>query len=208
MNSSSPESPRPILIVFARNPVPGRVKTRLIPHLGADGACRLHRQLLQRTLETAQQNQDHRLELWLDTSEPDPAIRELNPGNPFPIRTQQGNDLGQRMYHAISDALLRSSRVVLIGSDCPDWQPGDFIEAFVHLNEYDAVVAPATDGGYVLIGCRKIGLELFSGISWGTNQVFAETRRRLDTLGWRWHQLPTHHDIDTRQDLKLVPELL
>ena len=106
------------------------------------------------------------------------------------------------------DALDRSGSVVLIGSDCPDWRVEDLVQAFDQLQGNDVVLAPATDGGYVLIGCRRLAIELFSGIPWGSEQVLATTRNRLRSLEWRWHELPAHPDIDCEPDLKLVPELL
>ena len=124
------------------------------------------------------------------------------------LRRQQGADLGQRMQHAIGDALGRSKSVVLVGSDCPDWRAQDLMQAFHELQMNDVVLAPAMDGGYVLIGCRRLAIELFSGIPWGSEQVLAMTRQRLRSLGWPWHELPAHPDIDREPDLKLVPELL
>ncbi len=151
---------------------------------------------------------DIAIELWTDTASPSPTLDKLIARNSLPLRRQQGADLGLRMHHAINHALCRSNRVVLIGTDCPDWHPHDLAEAFELLNNHDAVVAPALDGGYVLVGCRRNTVALFSDIPWGTNQVFAITKNRLQSLGWRWHELPAHPDIDCEPDLVLVPELL
>lgn len=201
-------SARPVLIIFTRDPIPGRVKTRLIPCLGKAGACALHLKLLQRTLDTAMQCPDVAVELWTDTAAPSPELRKVIAGSSLRLRQQQGSDLGLRMHHAIDDALCRSNRVVLIGTDCPDWRTHDLVEAFDLLNDNDAVVAPAMDGGYVLVGCRRNTVELFSDIPWGSDQVFAITKNRLQSLGWRWRELPAHPDIDCEPDLKLVPELV
>lgn len=208
MKNCSTEINKPILIIFARDPVPGQVKTRLIPQLGRTGACTLHSRLLQRTLDSVSQQDDFKVELWTDTDEPSPGLQSMVDEHSLPMRQQQGRDLGARMHHAIEDALARSERVVLIGSDCPDLKTGDLVQAFEQLEEKDIVVAPAHDGGYVLIGCRKNTVELFDNIPWGTNQVYSMTRKRLETLGWSWGELPAHHDIDTERDLELIPELL
>ncbi len=202
------QAPQPVLIIFARDPVPGRVKTRLIPSLGAEGACALHIKLLQRTLNTAMQCPDVAIELWTDTDDPTAELRGMLANDSLRLCHQRGSDLGQRMHHAIGDALNRSDSVVLIGSDCPDWRAEDLMQAFDELRRNDAVLAPAMDGGYVLIGCRRHAIELFSGIPWGSDQVLSMTKNRLRSLGWRWHELPAHPDIDCEPDLKLVPELL
>jgi rSAM/selenodomain-associated transferase 1 len=202
------QAARPILIIFARNPVPGLVKTRLIPSLGEEGACALYLKLLQCTLDTAMQCSDVTIELWTDTATLAGELHRMIADRSLRLRRQRGSDLGLRMHHAISDALNRSSRVVLIGSDCPDWRAEDLMQAFNQLQGHDAVLAPAMDGGYVLIGCRRHAVELFSDIPWGSDQVYAITKNRLRSLGWRWHELPAHPDIDCEPDLKLVPELL
>ena len=208
MKHYSAEPAKPILIIFARNPVPGQVKTRLIPRLGEAGACTLHLKLLDRTLGTACQCQDVVIELWTDSNAPSAELLKLVSDYSIPIKQQIEGNLGARMQHAISDALNRSDRVVLIGSDCPDWKADDLNQAFAQLNEKEVVITPALDGGYVLIGCRKNAVELFFDIPWGSDQVLAMTRARLESLGWTWSELPAHPDIDTETDLELVPELL
>lgn len=197
-----------VLIIFARDPVPGLVKTRLIPSLGEEGACALHLKLLRRTIDTAMQCTDIVVELWTDSEIPSAELHSVIADHSLRLRRQKGADLGQRMHHAISDALDRSSGVVLIGTDCPDWRAEDLVQAFDQLQGNDVVLAPALDGGYVLIGCRTLAIELFSGIPWGSDQVLAITRSRLRSLEWRWQELPAHPDIDCEPDLKLVPELL
>lgn len=199
---------RSVLIVFARDPIPGQVKTRLIPSLGEEGACALHVKLLQRTLNAAMQCSGIGVELWTDTTAASDRLRRIIANHPLQLRCQQGSNLGQRMQHAIGDALNRSDSVVLIGSDCPDWRAEDLMQAFDELQRNDVVLAPAMDGGYVLVGCRKHAAALFSDIPWGSDQVLAKTRNRLRSLGWRWHELPAHPDIDCEPDLTLVPELL
>lgn len=208
MNNYSAEPGKPVLIIFARDPVPGQVKTRLIPQLGTEGACALHRRLLQRTLHTALQCSGTLVEIWTDTSNPSAEIAGFAHYHGIKLRKQKGYTLGDRMHHALDDALHRSDRAILIGSDCPDWQVADLEQALALLQEQDVVIAPAHDGGYVLIGCRRNAVELFSDIHWGSDQVFTETIARLENLGWSWHELPSHPDIDTQKDLELVPELL
>lgn len=202
------QAAKPVLIIFARDPVPGQVKTRLIPSLGEEGACALHLKLLRRTIDIARQCPGVDVELWIDSEAPSAEMIGMIRDHQLRLRSQEGSDLGLRMHHAFRDVLDRSGSVVLIGSDCPDWRVEDLVQAFDQLQRHDVVLAPALDGGYVLIGCRKLAIALFSGIPWGSEQVLATTRNRLRSLEWRWHELSAHPDVDCEQDLSLVPELL
>jgi hypothetical protein len=195
------------LLVFARNPLPGRVKTRLIPSLGAVAATAVYRQLLQDTLLTAVQVDTAICEVWLDEGGPVPWLVDIAAAHGLAIRQQSGRDLGMRMHRAFEASLRSAEHVVLIGSDCPEFDP-DYLEAaFAALAEQDAVLGPAVDGGYVLIGLRAADALLFEDIAWGTPQVLQTTRDRLRRLGWRWTELPPRHDIDEPGDLQRFPRL-
>jgi rSAM/selenodomain-associated transferase 1 len=173
------------VIVFARAPRAGRVKTRLIPLLGEQGAARLHARLLRRALRTAREARLGAVELW--TAE----------------RRQRGADLGERMLHAFAHGLRRAARVILIGSDCPVLRPRDLNQAARWLaGGADAVFAPAEDGGYALIALRRVSPRLFQGVEWGGAQVLAQTRERLAALGWRWRELPEVWDVDRPEDYR------
>ena len=173
------------VIVFARTPHAGRVKTRLIPLLGGQGAARLHARLLRRALGTARAARLGAVKLW--TAE----------------RKQRGADLGARMHHAFARSLRRADRVVLIGSDCPVLRPRDLRQAARWLaGGADAVFAPAEDGGYALIALRRVSAGLFQGVEWGGAQVMAQTRERLAALGWRWKELPAVWDVDRPEDYR------
>ncbi len=195
------------LLVFARNPLPGRVKTRLIPSLGAVAATAVYRQLLQDTLLAAAQVAGVDSEIWLDEGEPVPWLADIAAAHGLAIRQQSGRDLGMRMHAASSASLRSAERVVLIGSDCPEFDPSYLEAAFAALAQQDAVLGPAADGGYVLIGLRAAPAVLFKDIAWGTPQVLAVTRDRLRQLGWRWTELPPRHDIDEPGDLQRFPRL-
>lgn len=171
--------------MFARASRAGAVKTRLIPLLGAQGAARLHARLLRRALRTARAARLGPVELW--TAE----------------RRQRGADLGERMMHAFAHSLRRAARVILIGSDCPVLRPRDLRQAARWLaGGADAVFAPAQDGGYALIGLRRVSPRLFQGMPWGGAQVMALTRARLAALGWRWRELPEVWDVDRPEDYR------
>jgi hypothetical protein len=190
------------LIVFGREPRPGQVKTRLIPALGWQGAARLYRALLEQTLDVGRQVGVDRYSLWLDVDSPESAIRRLAESLGFAVRAQSGETLGERMAYAFADALPTPGRAVLIGSDCPGYSTDYLERAFTELDQHDAVLGPATDGGYVLIGIRQPDASVFNDIDWSTDRVIEQTRSRLRGLGWRWSELTALRDIDEPQDLR------
>ena len=193
----------PRLLVFARAPQPGRVKTRLIPALGVNGAAALYRRLLARTLDTAVRVPGVVRELWCDGD--GDACRELARHYGMLLRLQSGDDLGERMHRAL--AAGDGAPAVLIGSDCPGYNPEYLGRAFAALSTHDLVLGPALDGGYVLIGARRSDPRLFQGIAWGGEQVLADTRKRLRELGLDWCELPVQRDLDRPEDLAFCPEL-
>lgn len=196
------------LLVFARLPRPGRVKTRLIPALGPHGATRLYAHLLERTLASAAQLQDTTLQFWCDPAGEAPeACSELAKRYGMTPHLQSGQDLGSRMHHALETALDRFDAAVLIGSDCPDLDAGYLGQAFVQLADHDVVIGPADDGGYILIGMKRAQPRLFEPLPWGTPDVLDQTRLRLTRNGCRWAELPTLRDIDGPEDLAHFPEL-
>ena len=119
------------------------------------------------------------------------------------LSVQAAGDLGQRMYEALRSGLCNYDRVLLIGSDCPAISPGYLERAADALNTHDLVLGPATDGGYVLIGARKIDPTLFEGVDWGSEQVFAQTIERAQRRGIEWTALEALSDIDRPEDLPL-----
>ena len=188
-----------MIIVFARAPVPGQAKTRLIPRLGEWGAARLHTRLLRHALRTARAANCGSVELHLTRR------HSLFRG----ARLQRGRDLGERMETALKGALRGNHLVILIGSDCPALTPADLRCAARWLRGgCDAVLAPAEDGGYALIAVRKSLPELFPNIAWGERGVYAETLRRLE--GRRWRALRMLWDVDRPEDLDRLrwPRLL
>lgn len=194
--------PEPALIVFARAPEPGRVKSRLVPLLGEKEAARLHARLVEKALETALAAGFDPVDLYCA-----PRIDEIffirnQKRFGVRLRSQGGGDLGERMYRAFKRVLRRHRYAVLIGSDCPALRPSDLRAAARALREgADAVLAPAEDGGYPLIGLRRVSRRLFDGIPWGGPQVLERTRRRLKALGWRWRELRTLWDVDRPEDV-------
>jgi rSAM/selenodomain-associated transferase 1 len=196
------------LLVFGREPRPGHVKTRLIPALGADGAAVLYRAMLQHSLQTGGQVMVERRSLWLDAW---PAGRQtLTEAEDlgFVVNKQSDGSLGERMAHALEAALRGVDSALLIGSDCPAISPAYLERAFAELARHDAVLGPAADGGYVLIGLRQADARVFDGINWGSDLVLRQTRDRLQGMNWRWAELPTLQDIDEPADLAELPTAL
>lgn len=174
------------------------MKTRLIPLLGERGAARLHAHLVESTLRTACAAGFERIDLYCTPGTGSAFFRRMKQRYGVRLRAQSGGNLGSRMYHA----LRRYPCAVLIGSDCAALRPADLRAAARALREgADAVLAPAEDGGYPLIGLRRVSRRLFEGIPWGGPQVLAQTRRRLQALGWRWKELRTLWDIDRPEDV-------
>jgi uncharacterized protein len=118
------------------------------------------------------------------------------------LRQQRGDDLGERMSNAFADTLTGASPMLLIGTDCPAQRVDDLRDAVDALLDADAVVQPAEDGGYVLIGMRQPHLALFEGIAWGTDTVCAATRTRARDSGLRLAELPACWDLDRVEDLE------
>ncbi|MCA1853941.1 MAG: TIGR04282 family arsenosugar biosynthesis glycosyltransferase [Beggiatoa sp.] len=191
------------LIVFAKAPVPGQVKTRLIPYLGAERACALHVHLVRRAIETAKFSRIKHIELWCAPDAEHPFFMACRDCYGVSLHRQQGIDLGSRMAGALSMVLERAGSVLLIGSDSPALTPEDLDAAARAFNEgYDTVLGPAADGGYVLIGLKRIAPGLFTGIPWGTAEVADMTRNRMKALALRCWELPVRPDVDRPADLE------
>ena len=200
-----------VLIVFTRSPVPGQTKTRLISLLGAEGAAQLHISLIKHTLKMALQSQFCNVELWCTPTIDHPFLKECTYKFAVKLCVQSGEDLGQRMHHALQSALARYPFAVLVGSDCPLISTGILNKAYSVLQEgKDAVLGGSEDGGYYLLGARKYNPDLFSGIQWQSRNVIEQTRQRLDSFGWYWDELQKLWDVDVPDDLeklkKIMPE--
>jgi len=191
------------ILIFAKAPVPGYAKTRLIPVLGEQGAADLHAKLIHRTVDLAVASKLAPVELWIcgDTGlEFFDAFRDAVGGR---IHLQTGPDLGARMAHALEQALRDAAFAVLIGTDCPALDVAHLERACAALTEgADAVLGPAEDGGYVLIGLRRADSRVFEDIAWGTSEVLRQTRERIRRLGWACSELPVLWDVDHPGDLE------
>jgi len=193
------------LHLLGRAPVAGRVKTRMIPALGPQGACDLQQLLLERALQLSGQGLSERF-LWLDGL-PDTRLQALAQELGWTLVEQPVGDLGERMRRIATLGLLESDAVILIGNDCPALD-GDYLQAACEaLREQSVVIGPADDGGYVLLGLRTVLPSVFSDMPWGTEQVFPMTLQRLQQLDLCPALLPVLWDVDRPEDLPRLAEL-
>lgn len=187
------------IAVFARAPIAGQAKTRLIPRLGAAGAARLQRQLIEGSLARAQLVRGAHVALW--TTVDDADTRALAAAARVPLRLQHGDDLGARMSNAFAETLDGNRPMLLIGTDCPAQTAADLEAAAAALHDADAVIQPAEDGGYVLIGMKRFHPALFEQVPWGSAAVLAATRARAAEHRLRLAELPMSWDLDRGEDL-------
>lgn len=195
-----PRSGQARIVIFAKAPVPGRVKTRLIPTLGAEGAATLAADMLQRTAEEALASDAGAVELCADPP-PDHAdwTGRIPPGL---IQIAQGEgDLGARLARAAQRVIESGEKVLLIGTDCPSLDRRRLAVAAAALERYEAVIHPTLDGGYALLGLSQFDPSLFIGIEWSTDSVASDTIARIEAIGWPLHVAETLRDIDEPADL-------
>lgn len=193
------------VVVFARAPEPGRVKTRLISELGAAGAAALHRRLVARSVYAASEAAIGPVELWCAPDASDPFFGECERRFGVSLHPQGEGDLGARMHRAFESALARGARAILVGSDIPALSGRYLRDADRELEGRDAVIGPAEDGGYVLIGLSRCHPELFRDIPWGGRDVLAQTRRRIAALRLSSSELAALWDLDRPEDLDRTP---
>ncbi|MGI8944205.1 MAG: TIGR04282 family arsenosugar biosynthesis glycosyltransferase [Qipengyuania sp.] len=187
----------PTLTIFARWPEPGQVKTRLIPALGAEGAAALYRRMLR---ETVREARDSGLSVSLRTTGAEPERFSQLLGGEFAIEDQGEGDLGARMARVAPPAIL-------VGSDCPELTAALIRRAAGALERAPAVIGPAHDGGYYLLGLARPMPFLFHAMEWSTGGVFEEAMRRFERHGVAPVVLPRLRDIDTPDDLAACPHL-
>lgn len=189
------------LIQFARSPVPGEVKTRLVPPLTPAQACDLHTELALWTTRQLLASRLGEVEVSVAGATGHPLFSQCRALGVARISRQCGVDLGERMYNAIREGLGVRERVLLVGSDCPGIDARYLQGALELLEDAPVVLGPAIDGGYVLIGARQIKESVFRGIPWGTGEVLARTRAALGEAGLGFAELPALADIDRPGDL-------
>jgi len=192
------------IIIFTRFPEPGLTKTRLIPALGPEGACRLHRELTEKIVAQVQQLKKSyplMMEIHFSGGSREQMAGWL--GRDFEYVIQEEGDLGARMRLAFEKGFRQGwKRVVLIGSDLPDLTSAIIRASFDRLTSHDLVLGPARDGGYYLIGLNACRPELFNyPMVWGSEEVLKNTLKTADRLGLKTALLVRLRDVDRPEDL-------
>lgn len=194
---------RQALLVFAKEPTPGRVKTRLAAAIGATRAAQIYRDLTTLTLAHAaaavRAGIVDTIELWCAPSPESSYFRDMAAANCASLHAQIDGDLGARMTHAIADGLTRAQAVLLVGTDCPLLDGDRLADAVALLARQDAVLGPAEDGGYVLVGARRP--LPFDAVRWSSPHALADTAAGFARAGIHWASLPVLWDVDEPADL-------
>lgn len=188
-------------ILMAKAPLPGQVKTRLMPALGAEGVAALAAAMLERAAATAVAAGLGPVELCVAPALQLPIWEQLQLPPGLRWSAQGEGDLGARMARAAGHALQHCDAVLLIGMDCPSLGVHQLQTAAAQLHSREAALVPTRDGGYALLGLRRCEPSLFTAMPWSTPAVLAETRRRLAAAGCSWQEQPPLVDIDTPDDL-------
>lgn len=204
-STKAPAGADNVVVVFLKEPVAGRVKTRLAADIGDDEALRIYRALATETVRALREG-PWRTVLYVDPPEAAAldAVRTWL-GSGLEVRAQQEGDLGARMATALAEMLSEADRVCIVGSDLPGITRRDLDRAFARLDHSDVVFGRATDGGYWLVGLREPNPALFSGIEWSTERVLDQSLARAADAGLEVALLPEKTDVDTLDD---VPEEL
>jgi rSAM/selenodomain-associated transferase 2/rSAM/selenodomain-associated transferase 1 len=197
------------IAVLARAPQPGQAKTRLIPALGAAGAARAQRRFCLQTLQTARAAGPASLTLWCAPDDQQRFFRALRRQTAISCKTQPNGNLGERMLHAFATHFEAGTGLplLLVGTDCPVLAPAQLRQAARSFVSHDVVLIPAEDGGYVLIGMRRLVPQAFERIDWSTPQVLVQTRERLRAAGASWLELAPLWDVDEPADWARLQQL-
>jgi len=191
-------------VVFAKRPIPGQVKTRLTPALSPERAAGLYWAMVQDTWALVSELAD--VKPYLFVNQPWEGFDALVDGSPPLI--QQGSDLGLRMYSCLQLLTgLNLKASVIVGTDSPTLPKAHIQAAFDLLeNEDDAVLGPAEDGGYYLVGCRRPHPGMFDEVSWSSPETLAQTRSAFDAQGYRVHLTPLWRDVDSIEDVRRLAQ--
>ncbi|MBC7511452.1 MAG: TIGR04282 family arsenosugar biosynthesis glycosyltransferase [Ferruginibacter sp.] len=193
------------LIIFIKNPVKGKVKTRLAATIGDDMALAIYQKLIKHTLDIVKDVAADKFIFFSNTI--DETIGHKN--TPVHKAIQFGNDLGEKMKNAF-ERLFKSEYkcIIIIGTDCPGITSNILLEAFSKLNNNDVVIGPAMDGGYYLIGMKEMYGKLFEDISWSTSTVLHSTIERCKINNWAYALLTALSDVDEEKDLVHLENLI
>lgn len=190
------------IIVFARFPSSGKVKTRLASTAGNDFAVAFYKHVAENIISSASRiSNAYKYIFYSDANEKEAVINWL--GGKYFFCEQEGDDLGSRMKNAFNKVFgLGANKALIIGTDIPDLSQKIIEEAIAALDTNDIVIGPSNDGGYYLLGMKNYAPQLFEGIHYSTEKVFSETKNKIENLGLSCYVLKPLHDIDTEADLR------
>lgn len=195
---------RDALIIFVKNLIDGKIKTRLAATMGNAAAMDIYKQLLEKTLQTVKGFETDRIVFYSDFIADDTWEDTL-----FKKQLQVGDSLGMRMYNAFESSFAKGyQKLVIIGTDCPGINETILDEAFAKLGEHDIVIGPAMDGGYYLLGMKREFPYLFQNISWSSDVVLEQTIALCKKNQLTYFLLPQLSDIDEEKDLKHFKDLV
>ena len=196
------------IVVFSKAPRMGEVKTRLIPHLGAQAATELHARLLQQTINMVTSSKLAPVELWCSPDAVEPHFQSLQSQYHISLYNQHGINLGARMAHAATTVLARAEQLIIIGSDCPVMDKNYIDTALRALQSgSEVVIGPAEDGGYVLIGLNRFIPQVFENIAWGSDQVLQQTLAVIQHQAIQYQLLESLWDVDRLEDYQRYQEI-
>ncbi len=197
---------KPELILFARQPIAGQVKTRLQPAVTKQQAADIAAFMLRTTAARAAEYWPGDVYVYATPDAQHPLFLELSQTLHLFLAAQAAGDLGQRMRSALQDGIARRGAAAVMGCDVPQC-PGSILEtAHEHLARGRNVLGPTMDGGYYLLGLQQDVPELFEDMPWGGDKVLAETLARAARLGIEFETLPVLRDVDTLEDLTAVAQ--
>lgn len=203
--------PQGRILVFAKAPVPGKVKTRLHPRLSSQQCARLQQQFIEHTLRTCLDLNLCTVELWCAEDKQHVFFRDCSQRYPVTLQVQQGRDLGARMLNALEHTLQSAKFALIVGTDCPALA-STHLDAAAGILRAESprrhvVFIPADDGGYVLLGATCAPLALNKNIGWGGDKVMAQSRRNLIQANIGFTELDPLWDVDRPEDLDRLKTL-
>jgi uncharacterized protein len=200
------EKTKNALIIFIKNPVKGKVKTRLAETVGDEKALEIYQALLQKTLEIVTNVNCEKYLYYSDKVEKN----DIWENDKFIKKLQKGEDLGERMLNAFAEVFKNKQikNIAIIGSDCPSLSTSLIEKAFEELRYNAYVIGPAYDGGYYLLGMRALREEIFEKIIWSTDRVLSDTLKKINKMVKSYYLLPPLPDVDTWEDWELYQKFV
>ena len=188
--------------MFCKYPGEGNVKTRIAKTIGNEFAVNLYKILAEHIFQELLKTENVFPYLFYDNNLNRDKIKKWA-GAEFSFELQEGNDLGEKMYHAFKKVIDRgSAKTIIVGTDIPDISSEVIQKAIGALNNSDVVIGPANDGGYYLLGMKKLYRSFFTGIEWSKHTVLKKTLEKINSLNLSYSMLPELIDIDSEEDLK------